>query len=70
MSGARIAPSLPPPLPPDAELTANRTAELRGLRVGAAVLDLRLELEPDGIQVDLDHVSGEACRLRGEPGQR
>jgi hypothetical protein len=36
---------------------------VRGLRVGAATLDIELALEFDGVQIDVTHVAGGACRV-------
>ncbi|MBM3978428.1 MAG: hypothetical protein FJ299_15745 [Planctomycetes bacterium] len=61
--GALLRPALPPQPPgPEGSYQRCRYA-LRGLRVGAAVLDLELALELDGVQIDLMHVAGDACRL-------
>jgi hypothetical protein len=50
-----------------------RQATLSGLRIGEAVVDLRVSLEPSGIEVDLLHVSGGPAtlqvRLPEPPGQ-
>jgi hypothetical protein len=37
--------------------------KVHGLRVGGATLDMRVAVEPDGVQVDLTHVSGEPVTL-------
>jgi hypothetical protein len=61
--GVLLRPALPPQPPgPEGSYQRCRYA-LRGLRVGAAVLDLELALELDGVQIDLTHVAGDACRL-------
>lgn len=56
----------PPPPTPDAQpgFWDIREAWVRGLRVGGAVLDMRVAMEPEGIQIDFDHVSGEAATVR------
>ncbi len=56
----------PPPAPPGdpAGSLRPRHMEVRGLRVGAAVVNLRVALEPSGVQVDVEHVDGGPARLR------
>lgn len=62
--GVVLTPAPPPPSP-DARpgFWDVREAWVRGLRVGEAVLDVRVAIEPEGVQVDLEHVSGGAARL-------
>jgi hypothetical protein len=62
--GALIRPAPPPPtagLQPG--YVDVREAWVRGLRVGDAVLDMRVAIEPEGVQIDLEHVSGGSARL-------
>jgi hypothetical protein len=63
-SGAGIRPALPPPsadavrgLPDRRELVVER------LPVGDALVLLRLELDPDGVQLEVQHLSGGAATL-------
>lgn len=61
--GAVLRPALPPQ-PPGPPGTYQRCrSAVRGLRVGAATLDLELSLELDGVQIDVTHVGGGACRV-------
>jgi len=57
----------PAPPPPSADVLPGfvdvREAWVRGLRVGDAVLDMRIAIEPEGVQVDLEHVAGGTARL-------
>ncbi|TAJ18915.1 MAG: hypothetical protein EPO68_07130 [Planctomycetota bacterium] len=57
--GAVLRPAMPPP--PGA-YSRSRTA-VRGLRIGAATVDLEVALELDGVQIDVTHVAGGACRV-------
>ncbi len=62
--GAVLRPATPPrtraPVPGRPE---RREMHRRGLRVGDAVLDLRVAVEPEGVQIDVKHVSGGVARL-------
>ena len=65
---------LRPSLPPDTTATkaalrtlAGRSIEYRALRIGAAVLSLKVSVEGDGVQVDVQHLSGPEVRLRVQP---
>lgn len=72
--GILLRPAVPP-RPADDPPTSLRPREclVRGLRIGQAVLDLRVSIEPSGLEVDLWHLSGEACQvsvvLPEPPGQ-
>jgi hypothetical protein len=62
--GVLLRPVLPPPpreLLPGEIVPAEMTA--RGLRVGDATLDVHLELARDGVQVDVENVSGGPAEL-------
>jgi hypothetical protein len=62
--GVLLAPAPPPPTPGfPAGYLDEREAWVRGLRVGSAVIDLRVAIEPEGVQVDVVHVAGGAARL-------
>ncbi len=56
----------PPPAPAGAPRGSfvRRQASFPGLRIGAARVDLRITLEPSGVQVDLQHVGGDAASVR------
>ncbi len=49
-----------------------RAMRVRGLRVGDAVIGLRVAVEPEGVQIDVEHISGGpariAVKLPTEPG--
>jgi hypothetical protein len=61
--GALLRPALPPQ-PPGPQGTYQRCAmAARGLRIGAAVVDLEVRVELDGVQIDLTHVGGGACSV-------
>lgn len=63
--GVLLRPSLPPP---GNELVnggrVRRAVELAGVRVGDAILHLRVALEGDGVQIDFTHAGGGECRLQ------
>lgn len=63
--GVLLTPAVPPPtrevLPGRIE---PRAAEVRGLRIGEATVDLRVSLDGSGIQVDLAHTGGGPARVR------
>ena len=61
--GIVLEPQLPPPNRPASEIEPGRRPERRhmtltGLRIGDAVLKMRVALEVEGVQVDFEHVSG------------
>ena len=64
-----------PPRPADDPPTSLRPREMwaRQLRIGGAVLDTKVSIEPSGLEVDLWHLSGEAVEvavlLPEPPGQ-
>ena len=63
--GAVLHPLLPPSNPElEAGVWERRRWVLRGLRVGETELAMRLSLEPDGVQVDLRHLSGPPTSVR------
>jgi len=67
--GVELLPALPPAPVPAAEVVHGmsrvepRELRIEGLKVGAAVLALRVALEVDGVQVDVEHVSGGPATL-------
>ncbi|MFT7669688.1 MAG: hypothetical protein ACI8X5_002393 [Planctomycetota bacterium] len=62
--GVLLKPALPPAIEDDRPGSLRpRTMKISGLRVGQAVLDMKVVLEPSGIEVDILHVSGEAVTL-------
>jgi hypothetical protein len=67
--GVHLRPALPPPLVPAAEVAHGRAwiepRELRveDLAVGAGLVGLRIALEVDGVQVDVEHRGGGAVAL-------
>jgi len=40
-----------------------RAMKITGLKVGAAVISMRVSVEPEGVQIDLAHLSGGAAKL-------
>jgi hypothetical protein len=59
---------LTPATPPRTRPTENgrverRSMRVRGLRVGDAVIGLTVAVEPEGVQIDLEHISGGAARV-------
>lgn len=71
--GAVLAPATPPlTRPAERGRVERRSMRVRGLRVGEAVLGLRVAVEPEGVQIDIEHISGGAARvavkLPTEPG--
>lgn len=63
--GVLLTPA-PPPAPPGAPAASlvPRHAEVRGLRIGEAIVNLRIALEPSGVQVDLEHAGGGPATVR------
>lgn len=67
--GARLAPQLPPPSVPAAEIVlgVGRVREghlaVEGFRVGGAEVQMALQVEGDGVQVELACVGGSAATL-------
>src|SRR6185436_20956684 len=61
---------LPPPSVPAREVVLGvgrierRAMKISGLQIGAAVVDLRVGLEYEGLQIDVEHKSGGACKLK------
>lgn len=71
--GAVFRPSTPPRTRPlERGRVERRAMRVRGLRVGEAVLGLRVSVEPEGVQIDVEHISGGparvAVKLPTEPG--
>ncbi|MCY2960880.1 MAG: hypothetical protein NTY35_12010 [Planctomycetota bacterium] len=71
--GAVLRPCTPPRTRPvERGRIERRAMRVRGLRVGEAVLGLRVAVEPEGVQIDIEHISGGAARvavrLPTEPG--
>ncbi len=77
-STAAGAGGLPPTLPDGVVLTPatpprtravergrveRRSMRVRGLRVGDAVIGMHVVVEPEGVQVDLEHISGGSARV-------
>ena len=68
--GLHFEPALPPPPVPAAEVVHGlsrvepRELFVRGVALGAGVVDFRIALEVDGVQVDVVHVSGEPVTLQ------
>ncbi|MCZ6596745.1 MAG: hypothetical protein O7B99_03820 [Planctomycetota bacterium] len=63
--GVLLRPVLPPPTPGLPKGRADvRTVEISGLRVGAAVLRMKLAVEADGVEITLDHLAGGPARVR------
>ncbi len=62
--GAVFTPATPPRTRPlERGRIERRAMRVRGLRVGEAVLDLRIAVEPEGVQIDIEHISGGAARV-------
>lgn len=71
--GVELAPATPPNTRAiERGRIERRSMRVRGLRVGDAVLGLRIAVEPEGVQIDVEHISGGAARvavkLPTEPG--
>lgn len=71
--GAVLMPATPPRTKPlERGRIERRAMRVRGLRVGEAVLGLRIAVEPEGVQIDIEHQGGGAARvavkLPTEPG--
>jgi hypothetical protein len=65
--GAVLAPALPPfladaPLPPRG-FVQRRAMRIARVAVGGAVLALRVSVENEGVQIDLDHVEGPPVKV-------
>ncbi|HIG12730.1 MAG TPA: hypothetical protein EYQ59_13880 [Planctomycetes bacterium] len=60
--GVLLRPAPPPPLTPGTRYQT-RESIVRGLRIGAATVDLRVTLDNSGIEVGLLHTSGAAVRV-------
>jgi len=63
--GAVLAPALPPPSGPAARAAGSlrggvdrRSMRIAGLAVGSAVLALKVSVEIEGVQIDVQHLSG------------
>jgi hypothetical protein len=61
--GIVLEPRLPPPNRPASEIEPGRRPERRhmtliGVRIGDAILKMRVALEVEGVQVDFEHLSG------------
>lgn len=62
--GVILSPSLPPPSASAAPGRIDRRAmKISGLVIGKATLNLRVAFEPEGLQIDIQHVSGDAARF-------
>src|SRR6186713_777615 len=63
--GAVLRPALPPPgaasTPPRG--IDRRAMRIEGLAVGAAVIGLRISVEVEGVQIDVEHLSGGPAKL-------
>ncbi len=71
--GVELAPATPPNTRAiERGRIERRAMRVRGLRVGDAVLGLRIAVEPEGVQIDVEHISGGparvAVKLPTEPG--
>lgn len=63
--GVTLTPALPPPVTDDPEvLLAPRAMDLDGLRIGEAVVNLRLHVRGDGVDFRVEHVSGPAVEFQ------
>jgi hypothetical protein len=72
--GVLLRPAVPPRQADDPTTSLRpRAASVRGLRIGTASVDLRVSIEPSGLEVDLWHRSGETAKvhvlLPEPPGQ-
>jgi len=62
--GSVFAPSTPPRArAPERGRVERRSMRVRGLRVGEAVLGMRVAVEPEGVQIDIEHISGGPTRI-------
>jgi len=62
--GAIFTPTTPPRTRPlERGRIERRAMRVRGLRVGEAVLGLRVSVEPEGVQIDIEHIAGGAARV-------
>lgn len=63
--GAILAPALPPRGADAARGRIERRAmTIRGLRVGAATIAMKVSVETEGVQIDVEHLSGGAATVR------
>ncbi len=63
--GVLLAPAPPPPPASDPRGSLRpRSAEVKGVRIGEALVDIRVSIEPSGVQVDLEHVGGGPATVR------
>jgi len=63
--GVLLAPAPPPPPHSDPRGSLRpRSAEVKGVRIGEALVDIRISVEPSGVQVDLEHVGGGPTTVR------
>jgi len=66
--GVLLRPALPPPAVPAAQVALGRnwierrSMRLEGLRIGAAIVAMKVSLESDGVQVEFTHQGGGAAR--------
>lgn len=61
--GVELHPVMPPGCFPKPGEIHRRALRIVGLRVGAAELSMEVRAELDGVQIDLAHLSGGACKL-------
>lgn len=65
--GVVLRPALPPPLsaptPGDAQRPERRAMRVSGLAIGAAVVELKVAVELEGVQIEVAHLSGGAARV-------
>jgi hypothetical protein len=62
--GALLTPALPPSsTPAPSGRVERRSMRIEGLEVGAAVLAVRVSVEVEGVQIDIEHLSGGAVKL-------
>lgn len=68
--GGAFAPAFPPPSVPACEIVLGtgrierRAMKISGLRIGEALVDMRVALEYEGLQIDVEHKGGAACKLK------
>lgn len=64
-AGVLLAPALPPEIEGAGYgRLERRSMRIDGLRVGAAVIGVRVRVESEGVQIDLEHQGGEAASVR------
>lgn len=62
--GAVLRPALPPPSARAADARVDRRAmSVQRFRVGAAELSLKVSVEAEGVQIEVRHLAGGACKL-------